>query len=128
MRGPVCSGISGNEANNTACQSSCNIGTCGQVVSCPEQHGVFESKGRQGRVAAAESGGEGKPQVGRFDEPGGSQSAEEPHEQAATEIDEKSVPGHICAGNSPAGTDVVAGQITQNAARKATAADTEKGF
>ena len=121
-------GVAGHEADDAAHQGGGYVGTGGEKVAGAEEHGVFKCEGCQGGIAAAEPGGECEPQVGRFNEPGRCQPAEQPHEQAAAKVDEQGVPGHIGGAYLPAGADVVAGQVTQHAACKAAAADAEQGL
>ena len=128
MAHPVGHGVAGDEAEQAAHDGGNDVGTGGEVVAGAEYHGVFKGEGCQGGVAAAEPGGEGKPQVWRFDEASHSQSAEEAHEQAAAEVDEQGVPGHARQFYAPAGADVVRGEMAQHAAGKAAAANTEQSF
>ena len=93
-----------------------------------EEHGILESEGCQGGIAAAEAGGEGKAQVGGFDEPSGSKPAEKAHEQAASEVDDKGVPRHICRRDSPARADEVAGEVAQHTTEETPAAYTKQSL
>ncbi len=121
-------GVAGDEAEDAADDGGGDIACGGEDAAGAEYHGVFKGKGRQGGVAAAESCGEGKPQVGGFNEARRGQPAEEPHEQAAAEVDEQGVPGHARQLHAPAGADVVRGEVAQHAAGKAAAANAEQGF
>ena len=121
-------GVAGYEADETAKNSGDNVAAGGQVVPCAEEHSILESESRQGGVAAAEAGGEGEAQVGGFDEPGGSKPAEKAHEQAAAEVDDKGVPGHICRRDSPARADEIAGEVAQHSTEETSAADTKQSL
>ena len=107
-------GVAGHEADEAAKNSGDNVAAGGQVMPGAEEHGILESEGCQGGVAAAETGSEGEAQVGGFDEPRGGKSAEKAHEQAAAEVDDKGVPRHICRSDSPARADEVAGEVAQH--------------
>ena len=93
-----------------------------------QEHGIFESEGGEGGVAAAETGCEGETQVGGADEPRCGQAAEEAHEETAAKVDDESVPGHGCGCDSPSGADVVAGEVTKHAAGKTAAAYAEQSL
>ena len=57
-------GVAGYEADEAAKNGGDDVAAGGQVVPRAEEHGILESEGRQGGVAAAEAGGEGEAQVG----------------------------------------------------------------
>ena len=107
-------GVANHEADEAAENGGDDVAAGGQVMPGAEEHGILESEGRQGGVAAAETGSEGEAQVGGFDEPGGGKPAKKAHEQAAAEVDDKGVPRHICRRDSPARADEVAGEVAQH--------------
>lgn len=124
----ICQGVANHEADEAAKNSGDDVAAGGQIMPGAEEHGVLESEGCQGGVAAAEAGGEGEAQVGGFDEPGGGKPAEEPHEQAAAEVDDKGVPRHICRSDSPASADEIAGEVAQHTTEETSAADTKQSL
>ena len=121
-------GVAGYEADEAAKNSGDDVAAGGQVMPGAEEHGILESEGCQSGVAAAEAGGEGKAQVGGFDEPRGGKSAEKAHEQAAAEVDDKGVPRHICRSDSPARADEIAGEVAQHSTEETAAADTKQSL
>ena len=121
-------GVAGHEADEAAENGGDDVAAGGQVMPGAEEHGVLERESRQSGIAAAETGSEGEAQVGGFDEPGGGKPAEKAHEQAAAEVDDEGVPGHICRSDSPASADEIAGEVAQHTAEKAAAAYTEQSL
>ena len=121
-------GVAGHKADHAAQQGDEDVTAGGEVLAGAQQHGVLKRKGGQGGITAAEAGGECQAQVGRFDETRRGQSAEKPHKEAAAEVDEEGVPGHIRGGDSPAGADEIGGEVAQHTAQKAAAAHAEKCF
>ena len=121
-------GVACHEADEAAENGGDDVAAGGQVMPGAEEHGVLERESRQSGIAAAEAGGEGEAQVGGFDEPGGGKPAEKPHEQAASEVDDKGVPRHICSSDSPARADEVAGEVAQHTTEETAAADTKQSL
>ena len=121
-------GVAGHEADKAAKNGGDDVAAGGQVMPGAKEHRILEGEGCQGGVAAAEAGGEGEAQVGGFDEPGGGKPAEKPHEQAAAEVDDEGVPGHIRRSDSPARTDEVAGEVAQHTTEETAAADTKQSL
>ena len=121
-------GVAGHEADKAAKNSGDDVAAGGQVMPGAEEHGVLERESRQSGIAAAEAGSEGEAQIGGFDEPGGGKSAEKAHEQAAAEVDDEGVPGHICRSDSPASADEIAGEVAQHSTEETSAADTKQSL
>ena len=121
-------GITGDKAEKAADEGSEDIAAGGEVLAGTQEHGVFKRKGGQGGITAAEAGGERQAEVGGFDEACRGQTAEKPHEEAATEIDEEGVPWHVCGRDSPTGADEIGGEVTQHATYKTTATHKEQSF
>ena len=127
-RKAICQGVANHETDEAAENGGDNVAAGGQIVPGAEEHGVLKSEGGQGGVATTEAGGEGETQVGGFDEPCSGQPAEEPHEQAAAEVDDEGVPRHICRGDSPASADEIAGEVAQHTTEETAAADTKQSL